>query len=261
MIISSFTYNYTEANSTINDPQQLKNYIMDSLYDRKSIITLNYKGSSSGLENTLNLILNSDSYINYSINSWQWSYEGYENNININIKVDHLITKTQEEEIDKKIDDVLSEIIKPEMSSHEKIKAIHDFIVLNTEYDTSYEHYSHYNALFDNKSVCNGYALLGYKMFEKAGLDSDFIAGTANGEKHIWNIVTISGYKYHLDMTWNDPIPNLDYPIYDYYMLTDKEISKDHYYNGSFSTSTPYHRILNIDISSKINRNSDLINL
>ncbi|MFW5799998.1 MAG: stalk domain-containing protein, partial [Spirochaetota bacterium] len=261
MIISSFTYNYTEASSTINDTQQLKNYIIDSLYNRESVITLNYKGSSQGLEETLNSILNSEPYINYSINSWQWSYEGYENNINITIKIDHLLTKNQEEDVNRRIDEVLADIIFPEMTSHEKIKAIHDFIILNTEYDTSYKNHTHYDALFDNKSVCNGYALLGYKMFRKSGFDVGFVEGSANGENHVWNIINLSGYKYHIDMTWNDPVPNLDYPIYDYYMLTDKEISKDHQYKGSYSTSTPYHRILNIDISSNISRTNELTNL
>ncbi|MDW7667799.1 MAG: stalk domain-containing protein [Bacillota bacterium] len=261
MIISSLTYNYTEASSIINDTQQLKNYIIDSLYNRESVITVNYKGSSSDLEKTLNSILNSDPYINYSINSWQWSYEGYENNINITIKINHLLTKNQEEEIHKKINYVLSDIIDPEMTSHEKIKEIHDYIVLNTEYDTSYTNYTHYDALFDNKSVCNGYALLGYKMLKTAGFDVGFVEGTANGENHLWNIISISGYKYHIDMTWNDPVPNLDYPVYNYYMLTDKEISKDHQYKGNLSTTTPYHRLLNIDISSKVNRNTELINL
>ena len=261
MIISSFTFNYTEASSTIKDPQQLKNYIMDNLYNRESVINLNYKGSSNDLENTLNLILNSDSYINYSINSWRWSYEGYENNINITIEVDHLLTKSQEDKVDKKIDDVLSNIIKPEMTSHEKIKEIHDFIVLNTEYDTSYRNYSHYNALFDNKSVCNGYALLAYKMFKKAGLDAGFVEGRAGGENHIWNVINISGYKYHLDITWNDPVPTLDYPIYDYYMLTDKQISKDHQYIDLQTSTTPYHKLLNIHISSNAKRNNELIDL
>jgi hypothetical protein len=62
-------------------------------------------------------------------------------------------------------------------------------------------------------------------------------------------------------MTWDDPVPDLDYPLYDYYLLTDDEISKDHQFSGNHSTDTPYHRILNIDISSNIKRHNELIDL
>lgn len=260
-IISSFSHNYKAVNVSINNPEDLRDYIVNSLYNRDRIIEVNYVGSSKNLNNTLNEILNSEEYINYSINSWQWSYEGYENNINITIDVDHLINKEQEDKVNQKINEILDAIISPEMSSHEKIKVIHDYIVINTSYDTNYNNYTHYDALFDKKSVCNGYALLGYKMYKSAGFDVGFVEGTAGGENHIWNIISLGGYKYHIDMTWDDPVPDLDYPLYDYYLLTDDEMSKDHQFSGNHSTDTPYHRILNIDISSNIKRHNELIDL
>ncbi len=264
-IIISFIFSpvslMSEATTSINNTQDLEKYILNELYNREEIIEFNYKGSSSGLDKLLNNALNKEPFINYSIKSWNWSYEGYENNINITINVDHLLSKSEENEVDNKISDILSNIINEDMSTHEKAKVIHDFIILNTEYDTNYEYYTHYDALFKNKAVCNGYALLAYKMYQKAGFTVGFVEGFSADQHHIWNTVDINGHTYHIDLTWNDPVPDLNYPIYDYYMLRDDEISLDHKYEGSFSTETPYYRLLNIDISSNFDTHNDLMNL
>lgn len=55
------------------------------------------------------------------------------------------------------------------MNDHEKIKAIHDYIVLHVQYDTSYNQAINapYFALTNGKTLCNGYAMLAYDMLKK----------------------------------------------------------------------------------------------
>ena len=260
LLFSSLTI-VSEASTFIDKPQKLESYILDRLYDRDEVIEFYYKGGSYKLDELLNNALNQDPYINYSINSWNWSYEGSEHNIKILINIDHLVSKAEEDAADDKINEILNKIIETKMSNHEKIKVIHDYIVLNTKYDTNYNYYSHYDALFRNKAVCNGYALLAYKMYKKIGFNVGFVKGFSEGQNHIWNTLDVNGYTYHIDLTWDDPVPDLNYPIYDYYMLNDAEISKDHDFKGSYSSDAPYYKILNIAISSEFNNHNNLLSL
>jgi hypothetical protein len=65
-------------------------------------------------------------------------------------------------------------------------------------------------------------------MLNKLNIPVNLVSGTASGEAHIWNMVKLDGYWFHLDVTWNDPVSDRDAVFYTYYMLTEKEICKDH---------------------------------
>ena len=114
------------------------------------------------------------------------------------------------------------------MNNHEKVKAVHDYIVLNGKYDANKIYYSDYDLLTEGTSVCNGYALLTYNMLNKLNIPVNLVYGTAAGEDHIWNMVKLGDYWFHLDTTWNDPSSDVGTVLYSYYMLTEKEITKDH---------------------------------
>ena len=65
-------------------------------------------------------------------------------------------------------------------------------------------------------------------MLNELNIPVRLISGTAKGELHIWNMVKLGDYWFHLDTTWDDPVPDMNMVSYSYYMLTDKEILKDH---------------------------------
>lgn len=94
-------------------------------------------------------------------------------------------------------------------SGETKIKKIHDYIVNNTEYVSG--GYSAYNALIDGGAVCQGYAMLFYKMCEMAGINCRVMTGTAYGSSgagnHAWNYVN---GKY-IDVTWDDTTRSTNY--------------------------------------------------
>ena len=105
-------------------------------------------------------------------------------------------------------------------SGETKIKKIHDYIVNNTEYVSG--GYSAYNALIDGGAVCQGYAMLFYKMCQMAGLNCRVMTGTAYGSSgagnHAWNYVN---GKY-IDVTWDDTTRSTKYYL-------SKSPLKDHY--------------------------------
>lgn len=132
---------------------------------------------------------------------------------------------------------IISKIIKPGMTDLQKEKAVHDYIVNNTRYDEiNYdkgtipdESYSPYGVLIKGTAVCEGYAKATALLLNMAGVKSIVVLGW----DHAWNIVKINGRYYHLDTTWDDPVTSSGENLlrYDYFNLSDSQISKDHFWD------------------------------
>ena len=210
---------------------ELENVLFEQMNKYNQDFDIKYTGSLDNIEQTLQNVLNKNSYLNSNIKSVEWEISGTSRLININVEVNYIMTTAKRLEADKKIDGILADIILPYMNEHEKVKAVHDYIVLKGKYDTSLQYYSDYDLLTEGTSVCNGYALLTYNMLNKLNIPVKLVTGTGNGALHIWNMVKLGDYWFHLDTTWNDPLPDNNTISYDYYMLTEKEILKDHTIN------------------------------
>ena len=148
------------------------------------------------------------------------------------------------------------------MTDYEKEKAIHDYFVLNYRYgcDTG-ENSEAYTikGLFENKcGYCEAYAYAYKIVADMAGLDCRIAKGTLNGTPHAWNIVKIGGEYYHLDVTGDDPVPDVEGRIiYNYFNLTDSEIARTHVYQKELSenisctgTHYNYYRYNNLIVDS-----------
>ena len=117
----------------------------------------------------------------------------------------------------------------------EKEKAVHDWIILNCEYDEENYYngsipWSSFNpegVFINGRAVCNGYALAFQLCMEILGIESKIIVGTASYDYHAWNIVKMDdGCWYHVDVTWDDPLPDRKGRlIYTYFNVTDHYIS------------------------------------
>lgn len=99
-------------------------------------------------------------------------------------------------------------------NKYKDILKIHDFLVDNIEYDTTYSSigiYSIYGALVKKTCVCEGYAKAFKYLANAAGIESEIMQGTAinssgDSESHAWNCVYIDNAWYQIDITWDDPI-------------------------------------------------------
>lgn len=86
-----------------------------------------------------------------------------------------------------------------------------------------------YGCLVDKHAVCQGYAIAYEYLMKQIGIDCEYVRGTSQDQGHAWNILKIDGKYYHVDVTWSDPYGNsLSNVSYDYYLLSDAEISNDH---------------------------------
>lgn len=68
--------------------------------------------------------------------------------------------------------------------------------------------YTAYGALVEGDAVCQGYALAYKLLLDKCGIDSVLV--TSNEMGHAWNLVKLDGSWYHVDVTWDDPTPNVE---------------------------------------------------
>ncbi len=218
---------------------ELEEEIHTSFYQRKTAFQINYTGDSGNLADDLNDILDTlfqDDYLLYTLNNYQWGTSGSAGSIDITFTVAYLTTLEQENYVDEQVDEILLQLITPAMTPLEQIKAINDYIVLNSRYsfDTTASPFSAYALLAEGKGVCQGYALLAYKMLQQTGHPVRFVVGTAGGGNHAWNLVEVGGQWYHLDVTWNDPLPDRPGQVrYKYFLLNDAQIEATHFWEFS----------------------------
>ncbi len=136
-------------------------------------------------------------------------------------------------ELEKKVDKIISEM--PQFATDfEKELYLHDYICENTVYDKSTigtTGQSAHGALLDGRTVCEGYARAMQMLLDEVGIRNYLIRGNALGDggydAHMWNIVEIDGYNYHLDPTWNDGAFTDD-KGYFYFNVPDSYIMKTH---------------------------------
>ena len=161
--------------------------------------------------------------------------------------------RKQDAEEQAAVDSAIASCVTDGMSDYEIAKALHDYLVLNNEYDMRYYSgniptisYTAYGALVNRTSVCAGYALAYQHLMEDAGIPCEYVTGMTTNGYHAWNIIHIGGEWYHVDATWDDPTPDREgYVRYKYFLKSDRAMSRDHIsWEASHAcTSTKYDNV------------------
>jgi transglutaminase-like putative cysteine protease len=129
-----------------------------------------------------------------------------------------------------------ADVIAAEYSSdRERVKAVHDWMVKNIQYDYDnyisnkipFRSYQEDGAMVYGKAVCEGYAVT-FELFMNAlGIECRTVIGTATSDSgsgsHAWNSLKLDGTWYYIDVTWDDPVPDSGDSVYwyKYYLTTD----------------------------------------
>lgn len=129
------------------------------------------------------------------------------------------------------VDKILSKVTAT--SEFEIEVQIHDLILKNVKY-VNKDHESEHTiegALLNKKAVCEGIAKTVKYLLNRKSIKCELVIGKLNSDSnvlHAWNLVFIEEHWYHLDVTADLGMSqNLPYR-YDYFNLSDEEISKDH---------------------------------
>lgn len=134
----------------------------------------------------------------------------------------------------------------------DKIKAIHDAIVLKCYYDT--KNYSYYNEkltekynmttsqamtlhmLIDKTGICENYSRFFKECCDRLFIPCELVSGDAGGGAHMWNRVYTDGKWYHIDVTFADYIGNKYKKSSDirrtYYLKSAYEFMGHHLWDG-----------------------------
>lgn len=142
--------------------------------------------------------------------------------------------------LNNKVNTVAASIKKTAQTDFDKIKAVHDYLVLNTTYDYKNQQnktipqdsYTAYGALIKGVAVCDGYTKAAQILFNRLGIESEYVVGTVNETLHAWNQVKLNGKYYFVDITWDDPVPNKPGKVdYNYFLITSSQLKIDHTWN------------------------------
>jgi len=187
---------------------------------------------------------------------WVWAGMGvdiydyyYENGIyyiTLLFSVTYYTTAEQEAELDVAVDNLLA-TLNPTGTDYEKLCTVYDYICENITYDYANLEanpdyalmYTAYAALMHKTAVCQGYALLLYRLALEMGIDCRFIGGTGNGGPHGWNIVKLGNYYYNADSTW-DAIWLEGVGYYNYFLQCENTFTEggtDHFRDAQYDTA------------------------
>lgn len=163
-----------------------------------------------------------------SSNNVKISYGG---DYKIGITINRAYTQDEINEINNKVDKILNENVNNNMPPKEKIRVIHDYIIDHTEYDKlkyenknddTYKSNTAYGVLIEGYGTCNGYADAMEIFLDKMNV----INYKISNEEHIWNLVYLDGKWYHLDLTWDDPISDININRDTYFLISTKTLEK-----------------------------------
>lgn len=229
-------YSSASSDQIYEDIADAADYLRECFAQRQEKIIL-YMKTEYGLDSDVNLIASvieahtgNPKYgdaiaLQYSTFQYGFRYDRRKKSYYYAFEVSYYTTLEQEVELDRKLDRVFEDMELEGVSDYRKVRRIYDYIASNVSYDktsSGFLKYTAYGALCEGKSVCQGYAVLFYRMCLQQGIDARVITGVANGEAHAWNIVQIDGKYYLCDPTWDSPISY----YHDYFLKSEKGFPK-----------------------------------
>ncbi|MCF0107338.1 MAG: hypothetical protein HUJ53_11295, partial [Holdemanella sp.] len=161
----------------------------------------------------------------------------------IRFEIRYNLTYEQAQEETQAVNALLSELDVYNASDYEKVYAIYDWICKHITYDHANDDgyllkYTSYAGIVNRTCVCQGYALLFYRLALSLGVDSRLIAGYAGGGGHGWNIVKMGNNYYNLDSTWD-----AGKKAYSYFLLDEQSFANhtrwDEYKTTDFMSAYP----------------------
>lgn len=140
----------------------------------------------------------------------------------------------------KALEDAVNKIlsgITPHMDAFDKELYFHDVICERTVYmsdNGDSAGYSAYDALVQGCAVCEGYSRSMQLLLNCVGIPNYLVTGTTvetdnSSEGHMWNVVTIQGENYYLDVTWDDMEENDNRYSHTYFNVTSADLAKNHF--------------------------------
>lgn len=166
-----------------------------------------------------------------------FKYRYYPDSGNAEMMPEYLFEKGKIKDHQKALQARVEKLARPMMKATEmeKLLYVHDFICQNVHYDKLKKQYSHeiIGPLGHGVGVCEGIAKSVKILCDTLNIWCVIALSENNPEKgvkyrHAWNIVKVDKKYYHLDCTFDNSLGNPEEIRYDYFLLPDKQIFRDH---------------------------------
>lgn len=245
-------YGQTEENSYFAEDNfdYVDNYEGVELHSKKEIVDSIYYLINSGvtyskrycakdydtcyedmeaISSNTNLLSLLNNYV-HPFNSFGSIIFNFDDNV-IEIEIKHTYSDEAIKEINTILDDFVEKNINNSMSTKDKIKIIHDYIINNTEYDklktenindNTYQSNTAYGVLVEKFGICSGYSDTMKLFLDKLNI----INYKISNDQHIWNLILLDGEWFHLDLTWDDPISDKNITRDNYFLIDNETLDK-----------------------------------
>ena len=182
-------------------------YILEQLKKKASSIDVSkYNISTSEIGAVYFGVLNDHPELFFVKSEFRYSY--YSSSCVVSVLPTY-ITGLNESAFNQAVADALS-FVDDDMTDVEKAIVLHDYLVLNCEYEQgtiTNQSYSPYGVFVTRRAVCQGYALAYKLLMDKVGIECYMVS--SDSMNHAWNMIKLDGSYYQIDVTWDDPVPDM----------------------------------------------------
>ena len=138
-------------------------------------------------------------------------------------------------ELTAKADEIINQI-PPALDDYNKVLFVHDYIVNNTTYDTAGAESDEnglygtaYGCLVQGKAICQGYSQAFQYLMKKIGIECGICTGDSYQGRHAWNYVNLNEKYYWIDVTWDDPVGEVETLSHTYCLIDDEHLFRTRY--------------------------------
>lgn len=231
----NFFYNYIKYDGNDyyldNDFEYFKENNSLIAYNKDDILNILYTFINKGCENfsfycgsnykdcrhDIDELMKNKSNILY-INDFVHPYNSFHNinakykNNKITVNVTKNYSYSEINILNSIIEKIIDENINDSMSNREKIRILHNYLIVNTDYDIEYANdiknnipnysnsYKATGALVNHLAVCSGYTDALSIMLDYLNIKNVKISN----ENHVWNLIYVDNVWFHTDVTNDD---------------------------------------------------------
>ena len=116
-------------------------------------------------------------------------------------------------------------LVDTSMSDLEKALWVHDYLIASCRYDDSQSIYDAYGLFTGRTGVCQAYSLAYAAVMRELGVETVMVS--SKEMNHAWNMVKIDGNWYHVDLVYDDPVPDRTGRVnHENFLLNDTQIAQ-----------------------------------
>ncbi|MGN0153453.1 MAG: transglutaminase domain-containing protein [Lachnospiraceae bacterium] len=236
---------YAEEDETIvivSNREEFFEAVCYQIREHKSVVTYDTYVNALGIDlqeafnyfyyhHNANDLLNSGSYFGRYIKdgeviSQHGDFSG-DHNFRIEVHLQYVYDKQEMDDYFQNMKELAAQLRGE--SDYESVKAVHDYLIRNYDYDDTCENYLDYEGYLNGTMVCQGYCMAAFLLLAEMDIPVRIVTGASQDYQadanHAWNVVKVDGKWYNMDVTWDDKGGNTR-PDYTFFLKSDADFYK-----------------------------------